>query len=100
MLLKLMVLSILLPYIANSAGWILTEVSRTPWIVFGLLKLNNAVSPTVSASYVLTSLIVFSLLYLVLIVIDIKLMVKFVKITPNTLTKLKKNKSEEESLWI
>jgi len=101
-LLKLMVLSIALPYIANSTGWILTEVSRTPWIVFGLLKLDSAVSPTVSAGYVLTSLIVFFLLYLVLIVIDIKLMLKFVKITPinNNYIKLNKNKAEEESLWI
>ncbi len=101
-ILKLLVLSIALPYIANSTGWILTEVSRTPWIVFGLLKLDKAVSPTVSSGYVLTSLIVFTLLYLVLIVIDIKLMVKFALKTPrdNNPTKLSKNKSEEESLWI
>jgi len=99
-LLKLMVLSIALPYIANSTGWILTEVSRTPWIVFGLLKLDKAVSPTVSASYVLTSLIVFTLLYLVLIVIDIKLMLTFARKTPTDNIRINKNKAEEASLWI
>ena len=101
-LLKLMVLSIALPYIANISGWILTEVSRTPWIVFGLLKLDKAVSPTVSASYVLTSLIVFILLYLVLMIIDVMLMVKFVKETPsdNNHTKISINNVKEESLWI
>ncbi|HEY8804771.1 MAG TPA: cytochrome ubiquinol oxidase subunit I [Clostridium sp.] len=101
-LLKLMIMSIALPYIANSTGWVLTEVSRTPWIVFGLLKLDNAVSPTVSAGYVLTSLIVFILLYLVLIIIDVKLMVKFARRTPldNNPTKISKNKAQEESLWI
>lgn len=97
--LKLMVFAIALPYIANSTGWILTEVSRTPWIVFGLLKLDNAVSPTVSVTYVLISLIVFTLLYLVLIVIDIKLMVKFVKETPID-TNDNKLDSKEESLWV
>ena len=97
--LKLLVFSIALPYIANSTGWILTEMSRTPWIVYGLLKLDNAVSPTVSVGYVLISLIVFALLYLVLIVIDIKLMVKFVKITPLDNNDLQLDK-REESLWV
>jgi cytochrome d ubiquinol oxidase subunit I len=97
--LKILVISIALPYIANSSGWILTEVSRTPWIVFGLLKLNDAVSPTVSSAYVLTSLVVFILLYLVLIVIDIMLMVKFVKIAPVD-NKTKINNAKEGSLWI
>jgi len=97
--LKLMVLSIALPYIANSTGWILTEVSRAPWIVFGLLKIDSAVSPAVSAGYVLTSLIVFTLLYLALIVIDIRLMVKFVKITPLDSNSTQSHE-KEESLWI
>ena len=97
-----MVISIVLPYIANSSGWILTELSRAPWIVFGLLKLDKAISPTVSASYVLTSLIVFVLLYLVLIVIDIMLIMKFVKIVPlnNNPARITINDVKEESLWI
>ena len=38
--------AIALPYIANSAGWMLTEMGRQPWIVFGLQKTADAVSPT------------------------------------------------------
>jgi cytochrome d ubiquinol oxidase subunit I len=72
----LLVAGISLPYIANATGWIMTEVGRQPWIVFGLLKTENAVSPTVSAAGVLLSLVVFTLLYGVLAVADAFLMFK------------------------
>ncbi|AGF57607.1 cytochrome d ubiquinol oxidase subunit I [Clostridium saccharoperbutylacetonicum] len=98
-LLKLMLLSIALPYLANSSGWILTEVSRAPWIVFGLLKIENAVSPTVSLSYVVTSLVSFALVYTVLAIIDVTLMVKFAKVMPEEEKKNINNK-KEESVWI
>ncbi|MCM0619992.1 cytochrome ubiquinol oxidase subunit I [Nocardioides bruguierae] len=62
------------PLFANSFGWIFTEVGRQPWAVFGLMTVDNAVSPTVSAGEVLTSLIVFTLLYGVLAVVELKLM--------------------------
>lgn len=97
--LKFLVFTLVLPFIANSTGWILTEVSRTPWIVFGLLKLDQAVSPTVSKTYVFISLIVFALLYSILIVIDIGLMAKFAKKGPELNEKALINK-EEGSLWI
>jgi cytochrome bd ubiquinol oxidase subunit I len=100
--LKVLTLSILLPYIANSTGWILTEVSRTPCIVFGLLKLEQAVSPNVSAIYVLTSIIVYTIVYSIFIVVDISLMIKFAKQSPleseTDATALKGMK--EGSLWI
>ena len=46
----------LLPYLANAAGWIMTEIGRQPWIVFGLLKTAQGVSPTVGFGSVLISL--------------------------------------------
>jgi len=98
-LLKLMIFSISLPYLANSSGWILTEVSRAPWIVFGLLKIENAVSPTVSAGYVATSLFTFAALYSVLAVIDVTLLLKFIKKVPIE-DNVKINTEKEESLWI
>ncbi|TIC81820.1 cytochrome ubiquinol oxidase subunit I [Nocardioides sp. GY 10127] len=67
------------PLFANSFGWIFTEVGRQPWAVFGLMTVENAVSPTVSAFEVLTSLIVFTLLYGVLAVVEIKLMLSYIK---------------------
>lgn len=60
--LKLMVFSIPLPYFAIEAGWILAEVGRQPWIVYGLLKTSDAASPIVSVQ-VLTTLVGFIVLY-------------------------------------
>jgi cytochrome d ubiquinol oxidase subunit I len=60
--LKVMLWSIPLPYIAIEMGWVLAEVGRQPWIVYGLLKTSDAVSP-IASSQVLTSLIAFVLVY-------------------------------------
>ncbi|MCF7903240.1 MAG: cytochrome ubiquinol oxidase subunit I, partial [Candidatus Marinimicrobia bacterium] len=75
--LKLLPWAIALPYIANSTGWIMAEVGRQPWIVFGLQKTADAVSPAVSTGEVLFSLIVFTLLYGVLMGADIYLLKKY-----------------------
>jgi cytochrome d ubiquinol oxidase subunit I len=72
-----MLWAIALPFIANSTGWIFTEVARQPWIVFGLQMTADAVSPTVSAGMVLFSLLAFTLLYALLIVADVVLMRKY-----------------------
>jgi cytochrome d ubiquinol oxidase subunit I len=74
--------SIALPFLANSVGWIFTEMGRQPWSVFGVLTTADSVSPTVSAGAVLTSLIVFTVLYGVLAVIDGMLMVRYAKAGP------------------
>ncbi|QWF78014.1 cytochrome ubiquinol oxidase subunit I [Amycolatopsis sp. CA-230715] len=76
------VASIALPFLANSVGWIFTEMGRQPWSVFGVLKTADSVSPTVSAGTVLTSLIVFTVLYGVLAVVDGVLMVRYAKAGP------------------
>jgi cytochrome bd ubiquinol oxidase subunit I len=60
--LKVMLLAIPLPYIALQAGWIVTEVGRQPWIVYGLMRTRDAVSP-LATSQVLTSLVAFTLVY-------------------------------------
>lgn len=60
--LKLMLFSIPLPYIASQLGWIVAEVGRQPWIVYGLMKTSDAVSP-VAASQVLPTLIAFIVVY-------------------------------------
>jgi len=75
--LKLMFWAIALPYLANSAGWIFTEVGRQPWIVFGLQKTADAVSPSVSVFEVLFSLIAFTLVYGVLMLADVVLLKKY-----------------------
>ena len=67
------------PFIANSTGWWVAEIGRQPWIVQGLLKTADAVTPAsvVPASTVMISLVGFNLLYLVLGIIDLGLMIKF-----------------------
>lgn len=54
---------IALPYIANVSGWILTEMGRQPWLVQGLLKVEDGVSPNLTAGQVLFSLISYTLIY-------------------------------------
>ncbi|KWX03825.1 cytochrome BD ubiquinol oxidase subunit I [Carbonactinospora thermoautotrophica] len=71
--------SIALPLIANSLGWIFTEMGRQPWTVFGVLQTSASVSPGVSGTEVLTSLVVFTVLYGVLAVIEAALMVRYAK---------------------
>ncbi|MEV4257978.1 cytochrome ubiquinol oxidase subunit I, partial [Spirillospora sp. NPDC049652] len=75
-------LAVALPFIAHSAGWIFTEMARQPWVVFGLMRTEQGVSPSVGAGSVLTSLIVFTLLYGVLAVVEVGLMVKYAKSDP------------------
>jgi cytochrome d ubiquinol oxidase subunit I len=74
--LYLMLGAISLPFIANTAGWIMTEVGRQPWTVFGLLKTEDSVSPSVTAGEVLFSLISFTSIYLVLLLVLIYLFVR------------------------
>jgi len=75
-------LAILLPYVANSSGWILTEMGRQPWIVYGLLKTTDAVSPNVPGAMVLLSLALFTLVYGILMVADVYLLAKYAKADP------------------
>ena len=68
---------IALPYLANTCGWLLTEMGRQPWIVQGLLRVEQAVSPNLTPLDLLISLIGFSLLYGALAAADFYLMKKF-----------------------
>lgn len=77
--LKGMVWIIFLPYLANTTGWILTETGRQPWIVTGLLKTEDAVSPNLTTNMILFSLVGFTLIYGFLMVIDIYMLSKYAK---------------------
>jgi cytochrome d ubiquinol oxidase subunit I len=68
-LLRLATWTVALPLLANSAGWLFTETARQPWLVYGLLKTVDGVSPNVRPSVVATSLVLFTALYGVLGVI-------------------------------
>jgi cytochrome d ubiquinol oxidase subunit I len=61
----------------NTAGWLLTESGRQPWIVQGLMKTSQAASPSVTSADVWISLTVFVLMYLSLGVADVYLMIHY-----------------------
>ncbi|MFD0960426.1 cytochrome ubiquinol oxidase subunit I [Paenibacillus chungangensis] len=77
--LKWMTPAIALPFIANTSGWIMTEVGRQPWIVFGLQKTEDGVSPLVTPGMVATSLIGFTVVYGILAAVFIYLVVHTVR---------------------
>ena len=81
--LKLLPWMIVLPYLANTTGWILTEVGRFPWVVYTLLKMEDGVSTVLSPWMLLTSLFGFILVYGLLIVAMLYLMFKFSKAGPS-----------------
>jgi cytochrome d ubiquinol oxidase subunit I len=74
--------AIALPFLACFAGWILTETGRQPWIVWGLQKTADAVSPTSTTAKVAFSLTVFVALYLMLAVVDFWLMRRYARLDP------------------
>jgi cytochrome d ubiquinol oxidase subunit I len=79
--LLLLPFAIVLPYLATSSGWILTEMGRQPWIVYGLLRTQDGVSP-VSPATVWISLLAFALVYAALMVADVYLMQKYARQVP------------------
>lgn len=73
-LLWVLVFSVLLPQAANQLGWMSAEVGRQPWIVYGLLRTNDAVSQSVTSGEVWGSIIMFGLIYSLLFVLFIYLL--------------------------
>ncbi|MCL5289730.1 MAG: cytochrome ubiquinol oxidase subunit I [Bacillota bacterium] len=101
LVLKALLWSIPIPYIANTTGWYMTEVGRQPWIVYGLQKVEHAVSPSVSMGEILTTLIGFTVVYGILAVADIYLMVKYIKQGPEEtpVSSHLEPSAKEVSLW-
>jgi cytochrome bd-type quinol oxidase subunit 1 len=71
--------TVALPFVMNTAGWLLTESGRQPWIVQGLQLTRDGVSPSVNTTSLVISLVIFVLLYLVLALVDLVLMLRFAR---------------------
>ncbi len=80
--LKFLVPAISFPFLANTFGWIMTEVGRQPWTVFGLMTTADSVSPNVSAGTVLFSIIMYVLIFTILATVMVYLMVREIKKGP------------------
>jgi cytochrome d ubiquinol oxidase subunit I len=72
--LRICVLAVLLPQAANQLGWFSAEVGRQPWIVYGMMKTQAAVSPGLTPAQVWGSLIMFGIMYLMLLVLFLYLL--------------------------
>jgi cytochrome bd ubiquinol oxidase subunit I len=66
-----------LPFLMNTAGWLLTESGRQPWIVQGIMLTKNGISSSVSTTFIVISLVIFVLLYGILATVDLMLMLKY-----------------------
>jgi cytochrome d ubiquinol oxidase subunit I len=69
--------AVILPFVMNTAGWLLTESGRQPWIVQGLMLTKKGISPSVGFASLVISLVVFVVLYGALAVVDLMLMLRF-----------------------
>ena len=84
--LKLLLWVIPLPLVACEVGWIVAEVGRQPWVVYRLLKTQEAHSANVSGGEVLFSIIMFGLVYLVLGVLYVFILARKVRRGPEPLS--------------
>ncbi|RQV98763.1 MAG: cytochrome ubiquinol oxidase subunit I [Calditrichaeota bacterium] len=85
-LLKIMVVSVLAPQLANQLGWFSAEVGRQPWIVYGLMRTSEGVSKAVTASQTIFSLTLFALIYTLLFILFLFLLDRKIKHGPEALS--------------
>ena len=74
--------AVLAPQIANQTGWFAAEMGRQPWVVYGLLRTSDALSKTVTANQVVFSLVMFTLVYALLLVLFLYLLNKKIQHGP------------------
>lgn len=97
--LRILVLSVFLPQIANQLGWISAEVGRQPWIVYNMLKTSDALSKTVDANQIIFSIILFTLVYALLFVLFIYLLNEKIMHGPENVEKIPSEYEHEKQLF-
>jgi cytochrome d ubiquinol oxidase subunit I len=83
-LMYLFMWSVVLPQIANQAGWFTAEMGRQPWLVYGLLRTSDALSKVVSANNIVFSLVMFTVVYVMLFILFLYLLNKKIQHGPDT----------------
>jgi cytochrome d ubiquinol oxidase subunit I len=69
--------AVVLPFLMNTAGWLLTESGRQPWIVQGIMLTKNGISPSLPTTWIAISLAVFVLVYAVIATVELLLMLRY-----------------------
>jgi cytochrome d ubiquinol oxidase subunit I len=82
-LMALYIPAIFLPHIGNLTGWIAAEVGRQPWVVQGILRTKDAISKVVTADQIWFSLLMFTLVYIILLILFVYLLLKKIKHGPD-----------------
>jgi cytochrome d ubiquinol oxidase subunit I len=82
-LLWILMLLLPFPYIANEAGWTVSEVGRQPWIIYGLMRTADASSPTVAGGETIFTLIGFAGMYFMLGVLFLYLVLREIGLGPS-----------------
>ncbi len=77
--LKIGIVMMFMPLVANSLGWIVTEIGRQPWVVYGLMFTRDGVSPNVSGGSMLLTTVVFTLVYGIIAAVAVYLVHRFAK---------------------
>ncbi len=81
--LKLLIMAVPLPYVANELGWIAAEVGRQPWAVYKVLRTSEAASAVVPAGNILFSLVLFTLIYALIAVVGLKVVLRTIRSGPD-----------------
>jgi hypothetical protein len=77
-----MIISVAFPHIANQVGWMTAEIGRQPWVVYGLLRTSEGVSPTIHSTQVMISILMFIVIYILLFVLFLFLLDRKIKHGP------------------
>ncbi|MCX7019064.1 MAG: cytochrome ubiquinol oxidase subunit I [bacterium] len=85
-LLWIFVFAVAAPYVANQLGWMAAEIGRQPWSVYGLLRTSDSVSVVVKAQEILTSIILFSVIYTLLFIVWICILNDKIQTGPQEIT--------------
>lgn len=86
-MLWLLMLLMPFPYIANEAGWVVAEVGRQPWIIYGLMRTSEGSSPTVASGETLFTLIGFAGMYFLLGVLYLIMVLREIELGPSAADK-------------
>jgi cytochrome d ubiquinol oxidase subunit I len=82
-LLWVFAVSVIAPFIANHAGWVAAEVGRQPWIVYNMLRTEDALSAAVPANQILISIIMFGVIYVLLFIVWLTILDRKIKAGPD-----------------
>lgn len=99
LMLNVFVASVLLPQIANQAGWFAAEIGRQPWIVYHLLRTSEGLSKSVQADQILFSLILFTIIYCLLFALFIFLLDQKIKHGPEEETGIPSEYEHQKQLF-